>query len=114
MSESKKPPIKWVTPPEGVPEYYANMVNILWSLDDVRLKIGQLIDDPADTPPGTNFTPIAQATAAVTISWRNAKLLLADLAQLIASYEKVNGEITTKIQLAPTKEEANEPISQAD
>jgi len=105
MSENKNPPIQWVRPPEGVPEYYANMVNILWSLDDVRFKIGQLVDVPENTTPGPNFRPVALASAAVTLSWRNAKLLRDDLIKLVQAYEKENGEIVTKIKLAPSTEE---------
>jgi len=110
MSDNKKPPIQWVEPPERAPEYYANMVNILWSLDDVRFKIGQLVDDPSKSTPGPNSIVVALASAAVTLSWRNAKLLRDDLIELVNSYEKVNGEIITSVVLAPGKPETrNEP-----
>jgi len=102
MSEDKKPPIKWVIPPEGIPDYYANMVSILWSLDDVRFKIGQLVD--CSEPK----LVVARASAGVTLSWRNTKLLRDDLIELINSYEKVNGEIVTNVNLAPTREEGKE------
>lgn len=105
MSEDKKPPIQWVRPPEGVPEYYGNMVNMVWSLDDVRFKIGQLIDGSQSTESGRGFTAVAMPSAAVTLSWRNVKLLRNDLINLIEAYEKVNGEISTAIVLAPTREE---------
>jgi hypothetical protein len=111
MSENKKPPIQWVEPPEGVTEYYANMVNLLWSLDDVRFKIGQLVDPSEKAAPGANFRPVALASAAVTLSWRNAKLLRDDLIALVNSYEKVNGEIVTSIVLAPSNEEAKNESS---
>jgi len=110
MSENAKPPIQWIKPSEGVPEYYANMVSILWSLDDIRFKIGQLVDSSENASPGANFRPVALASAAVTLSWRNAKLLRDDLIELINSFEKVNGEIATNIIIAPTREQAkNEP-----
>lgn len=105
MSEDKKPPIQWVNPPEGVPEYYTNMVNILWSLDDVRFRIGQLVDGSEPK------SVIARSSAAVTLSWRNAKLLRDDLIELINAYEKVNGEIVTKVVLAPTREESQNESS---
>jgi hypothetical protein len=105
MSEDKKPPIQWVKPPEGVPEYYANMVNILWSLDDVRFKVGQLVDGSEPK------LVVALASAAVTLSWRNAKLLRDDLIELINSYEKVNGEIVTKVVLAPSRGESQNESS---
>ena len=104
MNEDKKPPIEWVSPPDGVPEYYANMVNVLWSLDDVRFKIGQLVDNPSKITPGPPV--VARASAAVTLSWRNAKALRDDLIDLIDSYERVNGEITKNVILAPSREEA--------
>jgi hypothetical protein len=111
MSENPRPPIQWIKPVEGVPEYYANMVNILWSLDDVRFKIGQLVDGPERTSPGGTFVPVALPSAAVTLSWRNAKLLRDDLIELVNSYEKVNGEIVTSVVLAPTRERAKNESS---
>lgn len=111
MSENKRPPIRWIEPPEGVPEYYANMVNILWSLDDVRFKIGQLVESSENAIPGANFRPVALASAAVTFSWRNAKILRDDLIELINSYEKVNGEIVKNVVLAPAREEAKNESS---
>jgi len=105
MSDEKKPPVSWITPPSGAPEYYANMLRLLWTLDDVRFKIGQLVDNP-DTQ--SDEKVIARTSAAITLSWRNAKLLRNDLIDLINSYEKVNGEISTSIVLAPNKEEAGE------
>jgi hypothetical protein len=105
MSENKKPPTQWINSPDGVPEYYANMVNILWTLDDVRFRIGTLVENPNQVVPGVDFNPIARATAAITLSWRNVKLLRDDLVGLINAYEKVNGEINTNVAIAPNKEQ---------
>ena len=101
MSEAKKPPIQWVISPSGTHEYYANMVHLMWSLDDVRFRIGQLVESPDASDPGPNFRAVAQESAAVTVSWRNAKLLRDQLIQLVEAYENANGEIKVDVALAP-------------
>ncbi len=99
MSEVK-PPIFWIKSPTGTAEYYANMSHVMWSLDDVRVRLGQLIE-AQDSDPTRPFIPVAQERAAVTMSWRNAKLLAKQLAALVESYENVNGEITLDVKLPP-------------
>jgi hypothetical protein len=75
------------------------MFHATWTLDDVRVRIGQIVDSP-DTPnPGTGFKGIAQERAALTFSWRNAKILRDQLIKLIEYYEKVNGEIKIDLVL---------------
>ena len=74
----------------------------MWSLDDVRFRLGQLINGE-DNASSENFVPSAQERAAVTMSWRNAKILRNQLQQLVNIYEKVNGEINIEVTL-PSEE----------
>jgi hypothetical protein len=102
MSDDKKPKPKWVKSPTGVAEYYVNTSLVMWSLDDVRFRLGQLVnavDDSSDE----DFVAAAQERAAVTMSWRNAKVLRNQLDNLIKLYEDVNGEINVDPKLAEAK-----------
>jgi hypothetical protein len=96
------PKTPWVKAPDGVPEYYANMANIMWSLDDVRLRLGQLVESPESNDSPSTFKSMAQERAAVTMSWRNAKILATQLTQIVENYERVNGKIDVDIKLPPS------------
>jgi hypothetical protein len=91
---------EWIGSPSGVLEIYANSANLQWTLDDVRVRLAQLITSPDHRTPGSVFTAVNEERAAITFSWRNAKLLRNQLTNLIESYEKVNGEIVIDIKLA--------------
>ena len=101
MSESGevKQLLPWVKSPAGIIEIYANMMHVTWTLDDLRVRIGQVIDSPETPNPGVGFKGVTQERAAVTFSWRNAKLLRDQLSQVIDLYEKVNGEIKVDLVL---------------
>lgn len=90
--------INWQKSPDGVYEIYANSAHLTWSLDDVRIRLGQLI---FGANPGESVVPVTEERAAVTFTWRNAKNLRNQLASLIDNYEKTNGEIKMDIKLAP-------------
>jgi len=98
-----KPELHWVPAPEGVQEIYANVATIQWSLDDVRVRLAQIINSPDTPDPGGNLIPIALEKAAVTVTWRGAKIMLDNLRQAISAYEEVNGEITVDINLPKTR-----------
>lgn len=100
-------PVNWIKNPDGVVEIYTNVANFQWSLDDVRIRLAQLVDDPASPTPGTVFKGVAVEKAAVTCSWRNAKVLRNQLTGLIEAYEKVNGEINIAPKLAVPEGAAN-------
>lgn len=104
MSDGKKPNAKWVKSPLGVAEYYINTSVVMWSLDDVRFRLGQLVNSE-DNSSNEDFKAVAQERAAVTMSWRNAKLLRNQLMQLIELYEDANGEINVDVILPATKVE---------
>ena len=46
------------------------------------------------------FKGAVEERAAVTITWRNAKLMRNQLSDLIQAYEEVNGEINIGVKLA--------------
>ena len=106
MSDDKTPQAKWVKSPLGVAEYYVNTSVVMWSLDDVRFRLGKLVN-AEDNSSNQDFKAVAQERAAVTMSWRNAKLLKDQLIQLIQLYEETNGEIKLDVALpAPKAEKA--------
>jgi hypothetical protein len=79
----------WILPRDGVSRnIYANVIQPSWTLFDVRVRLGQLI--PASDY-GSDFVIEEQGT--VTISWHQAKNLRDGLTDLIAEYEKTNGEL---------------------
>jgi len=95
----QKPSILWVPGPQGVMEIYANLATIQWSLDDVRVRLAQMINSPETPNPGDDLVAIAQERAAITVTWRGAKLMATRLAEAVAAYERVNGEIITDLVL---------------
>jgi hypothetical protein len=107
--QQQRPLVEWIAAPNGVVEIYANLANLQWSLDDVRVRLAQLVNDPSRPTPGPVFAAAAEERAAVTMSWRNAKLLRNQLDNLIGNYEKVNGEIVTDVKLATPEGSATLP-----
>jgi hypothetical protein len=97
--QESKVPIRWVKSPEGLFQTYANQMHINWSLDDVRLRFAE-IGPSNDAGPGDKLISVYVEKAAITITWRNAKILLNGLSAIISNYEKVNGEINLKPELA--------------
>jgi hypothetical protein len=112
MPEENRPAAEWINSPDGVLNVYANSAHVTWSLDDVRIRLGQLVTSPETPSPGPNFKSVVEERAAVTFSWRNAKLIANQLALLIANYEKVNGEIVLNPKLAARTDESPTPIVQ--
>jgi hypothetical protein len=94
QTESAK--FQWVKPEEGAPEIYCNYVNVTWTLFDVRFLLGQLIPSGVDLNAGF----VVEQRGAVTFAWAEAKVLRDMLADLVARYESVNGEIKP-IKLPP-------------
>jgi hypothetical protein len=103
MSDADKkdqlPPIHWVESQDGVFEVYANMVNITWTLDDLRIRVAQLIPSPESRTPGDKYVPLAEERAAVTMTWRNAKIFCQHLTSVIESFEKANWPIKVDVKL---------------
>ena len=81
-------------PEDGVFEAYANVVNMNWTLTDVRMRFAELIQVPdEDRPNWENQHGILLERAAVTIPWYQAKLLRDMLDGVIKNYEEINGEL---------------------
>ena len=97
--EAEPVPLDWIKSPQGVAEIYANNVHITWSLDDVRVRLAQLVTSPKSPNPGAGYLAANEERAAITFSWRNAKLLRNQLASIIQRYEETNGEIRTDVKL---------------
>lgn len=81
-------------PEDGVFEAYANVVNMNWTLTDVRIRFAELIQVPdEDRPNWENQHGILLERAAVTIPWYQAKALRDMLDGVIKNYEEINGEL---------------------
>ncbi|GAC1432330.1 MAG: hypothetical protein NVS1B11_10850 [Terriglobales bacterium] len=55
-----KKPIPWVKSPDGVFEAYSNMTHIVWSLDDVRVRLGQIIAALRHLTPALILRPLVR------------------------------------------------------
>jgi hypothetical protein len=91
-------------PEDGIFTEYANVVNLDWTLYDVRIRFGELmqvLDD--NSPTWNNQHGIILEKAAIRIPWHQAKFLCLLLAGVIKNYEELNGELKTiKLPAAPT------------
>jgi hypothetical protein len=86
-------------PDDGIFATYANVVNMNWTLHDVRLRFAELIQVPdEDRPTWENQHGILLERAAVTMPWHQAKVLRDILDGVIKNYEEINGELK-KIKL---------------
>jgi hypothetical protein len=86
-------------------EVYANLATIQWSLDDVRVRLAQMVNSPETPNPGDDLVAIAQEKAAVTVTWRGAKIMADRLTQAVKDYERVNGEIVVDLELPKSQTE---------
>jgi hypothetical protein len=81
-------------PEDGVFRAYANVVNMNWTLTDVRIRFAELIQVPdEDHPNWENQHGILLERAAVTIPWHQAKSLRDMLDGIVKNYEEINGEL---------------------
>jgi hypothetical protein len=93
MEEEKNQPetpakFQWVRRRE-TPEIYSNYMNASWTLFDGRIALGQIV--PLDSGGSPEF--VVEERAAVIIAWPEAKVIRDALIDLVARYEKANGEI---------------------
>jgi hypothetical protein len=103
MSEDKpRPPIEWVEARNGIFEMYVNLAHITWSVDDVRIRLAQMVPSPQTRNPGAKYVTMAEERAAITLTWRNAKVFRDNLTAAIANFEKTNGEIKLDVKLPPS------------
>jgi hypothetical protein len=91
-------------PEDGVFIAYSNLVNLDWTLYDVRLRFAELTQVPDDdSPTWVNQHNILLERVAVRLPWHQAKLLRDMLTGLIRNYEAANGELRP-IKLAEAPE----------
>jgi hypothetical protein len=90
-------------PAEGVFAAYANVVNLDWTLFDIRFRFGELMQIPnEDAPNWKNQHGIVLERVAVRIPWHQAKWLRDQLIGVIRNYEEINGELKRiKLPAAP-------------
>ena len=100
--EVKPPTPEWIKSPDGVLEVYANNIHVTWSLDDVRVRYAQTVSSPKTPNPSLEQLSAFEERAAITVSWRIAKILRDQLTKVIDHYEQVNGQIKTDIKLPPS------------
>lgn len=91
------PPVTIIEPPGGTVYVYANIVQLTWSLVDLKIRFGEL----TKVDPNGHNTVTERAVA--TMAWAEAKMLRNFLQNVIADYEKLNGEvkITPELKLPP-------------
>jgi len=81
-------------PEGGLYEAYSNIVNLNWTLTDVRLRFAELIQvGDNEHPTWENQHGILLERAAITIPWNQAKVWCNMLTGIIQNYEDINGEL---------------------
>jgi hypothetical protein len=92
-------------PEDGVFDAYSNVVNMNWTLYDVRLRFSELIQvADSDRPTWENQHGIILERAAITLPWHQAKYLRDLLDGVVKNYEAINGELKSiKLPAAPAR-----------
>lgn len=86
--------IPMMEPEGGVFEAYANIVNLNWTLTDVRLRFAELIHVLGEKSSlWEDQEKVMMERAAITLPWHQAKMLAQMLVDLVGQYEAVNGEL---------------------
>jgi hypothetical protein len=91
--------LPWIKSPNGVLDVYANAIHLTWTLDDVRIRLAQSVDNPKTPNPGPGFQGAVEERAAVTFSWRVTKALRDQLTAAIDNFERTNGPIKVDLKL---------------
>jgi hypothetical protein len=102
VEQPTQPVISWIKSPDGVREVYANLVHLVWSLDDIRIRVAQMVESAETRNPGEPFLPAAEERAVVTLPWRCAKILGEQLTAAVKNFEQSNGPIKTDLKLPPS------------
>ena len=81
-------------PEDGVFAAYSNLVNVDWTLYDIRIRFAELIQVPnEESPTWAKQHTIMLERVTVTLPWHQAKNLCNILAGVIQNYEALNGEL---------------------
>jgi hypothetical protein len=86
---------------ESAPSIYANMSNVSWTVDDLRITFGSLISESISGK--DDFKILEQGS--VVIPWRQAKNLSVTLSRIVADYERRNGDIGVPFLADPGKDD---------
>jgi len=79
---------------EGTFSTYANVINMDWTLYDVRFRFAELMQVPDDElPTWENQRAVVLEKALIRIPWHQAKMLRDLLDGVVKSYESLNGEL---------------------
>jgi len=85
-------------PEDGPFDAYANVVNLNWTLYDVRIRFAELLQISADeAPTWKNQKGVLFERVNVTMPWHVAKTLRDVLDGVLKDYEEKNGELKTII-----------------
>ena len=99
-------------PEDGVFNAYSNVVNMNWTLTDVRLRFGELLQVPDDDrPTWENQHGILLERVSVAIPWHQAKVLRDMLAGITRNYEEINGDLKPIKLPAPVSPPSSSPPS---
>lgn len=110
QAENKVIPLE--QPENGIFEAYANAVDADWTLTDVTIRFLQLGHAPNTTeePTTMNRELTYLEKANITLPWWQAKLLSGILADLVRSYESLNGVLATpKLAARPEVKPSSPP-----
>ena len=81
-------------PEDGIFSAYSNLINLDWTLYDLRIRFGELMQVPNDEDPTwKNQRGIVLERVAVRIPWHQAKWLRDMLDGIVKNYEILNGEL---------------------
>lgn len=79
--------IKYVIPEDGLYECYANNFLFTWTIFDLRMRFGRLVNVEE------NGTFVVEQDVSVHMSWTEAKQFADVLQNLLQAFEKANGPI---------------------
>ena len=90
-------------PEDGAFATYANVINMDWTLYDLRIRFAELMQVPTgDSPTWKTQQSILLEKALITIPWHQAKALRDMLDGVVRNYESANGELRQiALALAP-------------
>lgn len=81
-------------PEDGVFSAYSNLVNLDWTLTDVRIRFAELIQVPnGESSIWADQHIVMLERVMVTLPWHQAKYLCNMLSGVIQNYEALNGEL---------------------
>jgi Protein of unknown function (DUF3467) len=86
-------PKAYTTPPQGMLDIYSNHILVNWGIYDLRIRFGQLIPISGESEGDGPTQRVVEERAAVTLAWTEVLMLRNLLSDVLARYEKVNGEL---------------------